>query len=156
MFLLLKAHYPLEDKSITTGLANLKSSTNFKGRWQILNDNPLTICDSAHNIAGIELVMEQVKKIQYEQLHFVLGTVNDKDLGKVLALLPKDARYYFAKANIPRGLDAKLLQAQASNFDLKGRTYNSVRNALRAAKRAAQEKDLIYIGGSTFTVAEII
>ena len=109
-----------------------------------------------HNEAGVKLILQQLEKMDYEQLHFVIGMVNDKDIGKILKMLPKEARYYFVKANIPRGLAAEKLQATAKKYGLKGRKYSSVRNGLRAAKRAAVESDMIFIGGSTFVVAEVV
>ena len=137
-------------------LKNLKTLTNFKGRWQLLGTKPRIICDSAHNEAGLKIAMRELKKIPKEKLHFVLGIVNDKYLEKVLSLLPKSAVYYFAKANIPRGMDARVLKEKAVVFNLNGESYSSVQEALKAAKEAASENDLIYIGGSTFVVAEVI
>ena len=126
------------------------------GRWQIIGNEPLILCDSAHNEGGLTLVMEQIQQLKKEQLHIVIGMVNDKSIDKMLAFFPKEAKYYFAKANIPRGLDAKILQERAKGLNLHGRTYSSVKNALRAAKRNADKKDMIYVGGSTFVVAEVI
>ena len=130
--------------------------TNFIGRWHLLGRKPNIIADSAHNSHGITVALKQIKEIYFEQLHFVIGMVNDKDIEKILSMLPKDARYYFAKANIPRGLDAKELKEKANAVGLKGRAYSSVKNALKAAKRKAEKDDLIYVGGSTFVVAEVI
>ena len=126
------------------------------GRWQKLGEKPLIIADSGHNEGGLNITMNQLAKIEYQQLHFVLGAVNDKNISKMLSMLPKEAKYYFAKAAIPRGLDAQVLQDEATNFGLTGKIYSSVKNALRAAKRAASEKDMIFVGGSTFVVAEVI
>ena len=134
----------------------LKTLTRFIGRWHILGNEPLIIADSAHNEAGIQLIISQLSKITCQNLHFVLGMVNDKDIEKILSMLPKNATYYFAKANIPRGLDVKELKRKAELQGLQGRTYTSVGNALKAAKRKAATEDLIYIGGSTFTVAEVV
>lgn len=152
----LRPKYPITKQEVKTGFKNLKKLTRFMGRWQILSESPLTICDSAHNVAGIEIVMDQIQSLKYKELHIVLGMVNDKDIDKILKLLPTQASYYFAKAAIPRGMDASLLQAQAGKNKLIGKTYSSVKNALRAAKRKAEAKDLIYVGGSTFVVAEVI
>lgn len=141
---------------IEDGLHHLKKLTYFLGRWQKLGDAPTIICDSGHNQAGVKLILQQLDKLDYEQLHFVIGMVNDKDIGKILKMLPKHARYYFVKANIPRGLAADILKEKAKEYGLKGRKYSSVKNGLKAAKRAASASDLIFIGGSTFVVAEVV
>lgn len=146
----------ISESAIQTGLRKLKDLTYFLGRWQKLGEEPTIICDSGHNQAGVQQILQQLAKIDYQQLHFVLGMVNDKDIGKILKMFPKNARYYFVKANIPRGLDAKILKEKANEFDLKGRVYSSVKNGLRAAKRRAEKEDLIFVGGSTFVVAEVV
>lgn len=147
---------PVSPAALRGGLAELKRLTNFVGRWQILDRTPLTICDSAHNEGGLGMVMRQLERVQQGQLHFVLGMVKDKDLSKVLRLLPPSAIYYFAKADIPRGLAAESLQTQAQAEGLQGDTYSSVAAALAAARQRATANDTIYIGGSIFTVAEVI
>ena len=146
----------VSEDSIVAGLKNLKELTYFLGRWQKLGEQPTIICDSGHNQAGVQQILQQLEKLDYQQLHFVLGMVNDKDIGKILKMLPKSARYYFVKANIPRGLAADVLKEQAMAFGLKGRKYSSVKNGLRAAKRNADTQDLIFVGGSTFVVAEVV
>lgn len=146
----------INEEAIRDGLGDLKRIANFIGRWQVLNHRPLTIADSAHNEAGLELVIGQLKSLKYQRLHFVYGTVNDKDPTKALPFLPKEAIYYFAKANIPRGLDAKTLQEMAKSYGLNGRAYISVKNALQAAKKKAGPDDLIFIGGSIFVVGEVL
>ncbi len=148
--------FSFSEKDIRKGLEQLKSLTYYLGRWQILAQKPLTICDSAHNEAGLKMIKRSLDKISREKLHFIFGTVNDKDTDMMLSLLPKDARYYFAKADIPRGLDAKVLMVKAKTKGLKGRAYTSVANALKAARRAASENDLIFVGGSIFVVAEVL
>ena len=142
--------------AIQEGLKNLKSTTYFLGRWQKLSDEPTIICDSGHNQAGIQQILQQLEKMPYQQLHFVLGMVNDKVIDKILKMLPTNARYYFVKANIPRGLAADILRTKAAAFNLKGRKYSSVKNGLKAAKRRASKEDLIFVGGSTFVVAEVV
>lgn len=142
--------------AIIHGLAEIKSLTRFIGRWQLLGVHPTILTDSAHNEGGLRLVLRQLQTLPYRRLHLVLGTVSDKDVGKVLAFFPKNARYYFAKANVPRGMDALELQKKAADFGLEGRAYSSVRNALRAAKRQATPDDLIFVGGSIFVVAEVV
>jgi dihydrofolate synthase/folylpolyglutamate synthase len=145
-------------------LKNLRQRTKFIGRWQIIGENPTILCDSAHNEAGLRLAFETIQKhfegseksYASQCLHIVTGFVNDKDVDKALGFFPKHARYYFAKANIPRGLDASVLQDQAAGFGLKGLAYTSVRNALKAARRAAFPNDLIVVIGSIFVVGEVV
>ena len=137
-------------------MVDLKSTTYFLGRWQQLGAEPTIICDSGHNQAGIQQILQQLEKMPYGQLHFVLGMVNDKDIDKILKMLPTNARYYFVKADIPRGLAADILKTKAAAFNLKGRKYSAVKNGLKAAKRRAEKKDLIFVGGSTFVVAEVV
>lgn len=146
----------IDRNSIIDGFYQLKKLTRFIGRWQILGERPTVLADSAHNEGGLRLVLQQLQTLPYRQLHIVMGTVNDKEVEKVLDLFPKKAKYYFAKADVPRGMDARELQKKAIAFGLKGRAYSSVRNALRAAKRNAVPDDLIFIGGSIFVVAEVI
>lgn len=139
-----------------TGLKNLKRLTRFIGRWQLIGQKPTVLCDSAHNEAGLRTTLEAIKSAPFRQLHFVTGFVNDKSVDPVLALFPPSARYYFAKANIPRGLEATALREKAASLGLPGRAYSSVKNALRAAKRAAAPEDLIVVTGSIFVVAEVL
>ena len=151
-----KVGFLINEQHLRDGLSFVKKNTGLLGRWQILNKQPLTICDTGHNINGIAYVLEQIAQQNFEHLHFVIGMVKDKDIVKILALLPVNATYYFTKANIPRALSELDLQAQASNFQLKGKTYPSVKEAIAAANNAASKNDLIFIGGSTFVVAEAI
>lgn len=146
----------ISDNDIKKGFLNVVKNTNIQGRWQQLGENPKVICDTAHNAHGLSIVLNQLKKEQFEQLHIVLGVVNDKDLEEILPLFPKNAIYYFCKPNIPRGLEASILSAKAAEFNLVGEIYNSVSNAYQKARENASPKDLIYIGGSTFVVAEIL
>ncbi|MBC7776906.1 MAG: bifunctional folylpolyglutamate synthase/dihydrofolate synthase [Phycisphaerae bacterium] len=149
---------------LRTGLKNLRSLTRFMGRWQIIGNNPTILCDSAHNEAGLQLAFEEIHQTSkvfrnlrgYQRLHIVTGFVNDKDVDKSLVFFPQEARYYFAKANIPRGLEAAILREKAAGFGLHGRAYSSVRNALKAAKRAAAPTDLILVIGSIFVVGEVL
>lgn len=153
---IIQSTYQIDEQHIRQGFEQLKALTQFKGRWQVLGEKPTILCDSGHNLAGIEAIVQQLAQLEYQKLHFVLGMVNDKDINKILAILPKEAIYYFAKANIPRGLQADILQEQAKKHQLLGNTYDSVQAALQQAKEQAKPKDLIFIGGSIFTVAEII
>lgn len=154
--LALKDHFSITEEHLREGLYHLKALTSFIGRWQIIGEKPMIICDSAHNEGGLRLTLAQVAQQPCRKLHIVFGTVNDKDLKPVLRLFPQDAQYYFCKANIPRGLDAKDLQKQARDFDLRGRSYSSVKNALQAARRQAEPTDLIFVTGSIFVVAEVL
>ena len=140
------------------GLKNLRQLTRFMGRWQIIGENPTILCDSAHNEAGLRLAFEKIGGIAFmpSVLHIITGFVNDKDVDKALEFFPQEARYYFAKANIPRGLEASLLREKAALLGLNGRAYSSVRNAFRAAKRAAAPNDLILVIGSIFVTGEVL
>lgn len=141
---------------IKKGILHVIDNTGLAGRWQILSKSPLIICDTGHNEAGLKAVMKQIQDTPHKKLHFVFGMVNDKETGDILKLLPKDAIYYFCKADIPRGLDAKNLQVEAKKFGLIGESYPSVNNAMETARQRAKVKDLVFIGGSTFVVAEVI
>lgn len=146
----------LTEKTIRTGLENLRSLTGFQGRWQVIGEKPTVLCDSAHNEAGLKMAFSAIEKMNFKRLHIVCGFVNDKDLEAGLALFPPSARYFFAKANIPRGLDARMLKERAADFGLRGRAYSSVKNALKAARRAAGPGDLVLVVGSIFVVAEVL
>jgi len=146
----------ITNEQIRKGIATVSTQTGLKGRWQVLTKKPLTIADTGHNEAGIKEVLKQIKLTPHRQLHVVMGMVNDKDITKVLKLFSKKAVYYFCKPNIPRGLDEKELQNQALSVGLKGNPYPSVKKAVKAAQACAGAKDLVFIGGSTFVVAEIV
>ncbi len=146
----------LDNYKIATALMNVKQLTQFRGRWEILGRSPKVIADTGHNAHGLTLVMAQLKKEKYTQLHVVFGMVSDKDRSKVLELLPKDAIYYFTKAALPRALAPEVLQEECKAYQLNGQCYADVKSALEAAKAAAIETDLIFIGGSTFVVAEAL
>jgi dihydrofolate synthase/folylpolyglutamate synthase len=147
--------YRISEEALRTGIANVVSLTGLKGRWQKLSDKPLTICDTGHNPAGIQMVVEQIKATPHRKLHMVFGVVKDKDLNDVFGLLPTDADYYFCQANIPRALDAYDLAAKAGAAGLRGVVERDVNKALRRATEAAGPEDLIFVGGSTFVVAEL-
>jgi dihydrofolate synthase/folylpolyglutamate synthase len=148
--------FKISEENIKAGFLNVIKNTGLQGRWQQLNESPKVICDTAHNKHGLEIVMKQIQNTPFDHLHIVLGVVNDKDLDDVLPLFPKNATYYFCKPNIFRGLDALILQQKAAEFGLIGKVYNSVSEAYEKALEKANEKDFIYIGGSTFVVAEIV
>lgn len=151
-----KGSWTISDEAIAKGFANVLSNTGLRGRWEVLSEAPLTIADVAHNVDGMRAMRATLNTTPYLNLHIVLGTVNDKDLGRVLAELPPEATYYFAKADIPRGLDAAALQGQAKVFSLLGAAYSSVSEAYSAARSAAVNEDLVLITGSVFVVAEIL
>jgi dihydrofolate synthase/folylpolyglutamate synthase len=148
--------FKISEKNIKNGLLKVIDNTGLQGRWQLLLKKPKVICDTAHNAHGLTIVLNQIQNEQFEELHIVLGVVNDKNLNEILPLFPKEAKYYFCKPNIPRGLDAEILQQKAKDFQLKGKVYISVSNAYEDAIRKANKNDFIYIGGSTFVVAEVL
>lgn len=147
---------PIEETHLRTGLAQVGALTGLKGRWSVLGHQPLMVADTAHNEPGLALLMSQIAQTPHRQLHFVLSVVRDKDISKILSLLPKNAIYYFSKASIPRGMEVAELVEKAGVAGLKGKGYTNLQEALAAAKAAAANDDLILIGGSTFTVAELI
>jgi len=154
---MLASHFSsISADEIRKGILHVIKNTGFAGRWQILYQSPLTICDTGHNEAGLREVVDQIRKTPHETLHFVFGLVNDKETGDILSLLPKDARYYFCKADIPRGLDARELMIKAGGYGLTGRAFDSVKQALQAAQQSAGLNDLVFIGGSSFVVAEVV
>lgn len=148
--------YTITNDHIKTALKQVKTLTGLHGRWETISQNPLTICDTGHNPEGIAEVLKNIASVTYDQLHFVLGMVNDKDISKVLSMLPKNATYYFCRPDIPRGLEAESLKEKAESLGLHGKSYLSVKEALAAAQKAAQPNDLVFAGGSTFVVAEVV
>jgi dihydrofolate synthase/folylpolyglutamate synthase len=148
--------YNITDENLTTALGQVKTLTGLHGRWEVLSKHPLTICDTGHNPEGMQEVLQNISAVKYNKLHFVLGMVNDKDSSKILTILPTKARYYFCRPDIPRGLDAKTLWLKAAGFGLDGEAYSSVPEALKAAQENAEEGDLVFVGGSTFVVAEVV
>lgn len=153
---LTKKGFLIEENAIKTALQNVQNITGLQGRWQIIQEKPLVIADTGHNLDGVKEVLENLKRYEYKKLHIVLGVVNDKDISSILKLLPKDAIYYFCKASIPRALDEKELSNTAKKLGLLGTTFKTVLEALTAAKKQAKPNDLIFVGGSTFTVADIL
>ena len=153
---ILKNKFDISQNNICDGLLNVVKATGLMGRWQVINKKPLAIADTGHNVAGINEVKRQLAETKFEKLHFVLSVVNDKDIEGILELLPKDAEYYYCKADIPRGLSAEILAEKATNCGLNGKVYNSVKEAYAAACNNAKENDLVFVGGSNFTVAEVV
>ena len=148
--------FNLDDDIVRKGIRNVVKNTGLAGRWQVLGHSPLTICDTGHNEGGLTEVIAQIALTPHEHLHFVFGVVNDKHLAPILAMLPKNAIYYFCKPDIPRGLDEQLLQEQAMEAGLAGACYYSVNAAMKAARENAGKNDLVFVGGSTFVVAEVV
>ena len=145
----------LNDESLINGLAYIQVLTGFKGRWQILNEHPLTICDTGHNVDGITQVVKQLQALPNQRIHFVFGAVRDKDINPILQLLPTLYTYYFCQAQIPRALPVDELLKLAGEAGLEGNSYPTVALAIEAAKTNAKDNEVIFIGGSTFVVAEI-
>ncbi|HPS74009.1 MAG TPA: folylpolyglutamate synthase/dihydrofolate synthase family protein [Bacteroidales bacterium] len=150
------AGYPVTDRQVVDGIGKVIRNTGLSGRWQVLGKKPLTICDTGHNEGGLRYVLAQIAQTPHQRLHFVFGAVSDKDLKTILKMLPSDATYYFCKANVPRGMNARELAQMAHGNGLKGNDYPSVKQALAAARQAADDEDLIFVGGSTFVVAEVV
>lgn len=152
----LKTKYSVSEKAIGNGLEQVVTNTGLMGRWQVLKEAPLTVCDTAHNAHALLRVADQIKVQKYDQLHIIIGMVSDKEADKVLELLPKKAIYYFCAPAINRALDVNELQSIALKYDLKGTTYRSTMEAYQAAIENSTERDMIFIGGSNFVVAEIL
>ena len=147
--------WKITNQHILDGLSHVKKNTGLYGRWQMIGTNPTTVVDVAHNVAGIQTLLAQIKLVNHQQLHIVFGMVKDKDIDSVLALLPTQATYYFTQAQIERAIDATELQQKARAHDLKGNTYQTVNAAIAAAQKQAQATDLIVVCGSVFLVGEI-
>ncbi|MDP5044218.1 MAG: bifunctional folylpolyglutamate synthase/dihydrofolate synthase [Leeuwenhoekiella sp.] len=149
--------FKISQVALEIGIKRVVTNTGLLGRWQVLQEfGPKIICDTGHNAEGLMYVTAQLKEEQFNQLHIVLGVVSDKELSTLLPLFPKHAHYYFSKPEGPRGLDESILQEKAAHFDLQGNKYENISEAFKAAKRTSKPDDLIFIGGSTFVVAEVI
>ena len=148
--------FRISTEAVQQGLLKVTENTGLRGRWEVLGNSPKLICDTAHNREGLSLVFKQLQSEKFQRLHVVLGMVNDKDIPSLLELFPKQAQYYFCKPNVPRGLEATQLAQIFTEHGFEGSLHRSVKDALKAAKQSASHDDLIYVGGSTFVVAEII
>ena len=148
--------FTISESHIISGLKKVVASTGLLGRWQILQNNPMVICDTAHNKQGLKSVLGQLAQQEFNTLHIVIGFVNDKEIEDLLMLFPKNANYYFVRPDVPRGLNEKELKKVATKIGLKGKKYKSVEEGLNKAKVKAAKDDLIYVGGSTFVVAEVV
>ena len=153
---ILRRFFDISPDNFTEGIRKTIINTDLQGRWQILGKEPLIICDTGHNREGLEYVLEQIKRIQKAKLHMIIGFVNDKDLSGVLPLFPQDATYYFTKASVPRALDENILKTDASRFGLTGDSFDNVAIAVQTARKNAGKNDMIFIGGSTFVVADAL
>lgn len=156
VYKLIELGYNIDETNIKNGFRNVCHLTGLMGRWQKLEENPTIICDTGHNIGGMKYIVEQLSRMKYDKLHIIIGMVNDKDINGVISLLPKNAKYYFTQASVKRALPAEQVKEIANNHGLKGEAYSSVEKALTIAKNNAKENDLIFIGGSTFIVADLI
>ena len=154
--LLQQSGWSISREAMQKGFSRVARNTGIMGRWQTIGNNPRSICDTAHNKDGIAAVMEQLAQVPRKELHLVWGLVSDKDLDSLLPLLPKDARYYFTPSSVPRSMDALKLQKAAAAFGLKGSAYPGVEEAYQAARKAAGRDDMIFTGGSTFVVADLL
>lgn len=148
--------WKITEEHIQKGLSHIVANTHLMGRWQLLGEAPKTICDTAHNSHGFTEILSQLQQEKYDTLHMVLGFVKEKDLSSILPMLPKNARYYFCKPQIDRGLDATVLQEKAREYGIEGVIFSSVKEALTEAQQEAKVTDFVYVGGSTFVVAEVV
>lgn len=151
-----QAGYHINESHIREGFANVCKLTGLMGRWQRLEEHPTIICDTGHNVGGISYITKQLAIQKYDKLHLVIGMVNDKDISGVLKLLPSEASYYFTQASVQRALPAGKVKELAQTFNLHGEAYPDVKSALIAAKEKAAPEDLIFIGGSSFIVADLL
>lgn len=154
--LILQKYFKISEENIQKGFLNVIKNTGLLGRWQILQENPKVVCDTAHNEHGLKIVINQIQNEKFDNLHIILGFVNDKNLDEILPLFPKNAKYYFSKPNLQRGLETEILKEKSMEFGLFGEVYNSVSEAYNTAIDNAKANDFIFIGGSTFVVAEIL
>ena len=150
-----KKGWIIPEEALKIGLKEVSFLTGLKGRWQVLGQNPTVIADTGHNEPGIREILSQLERLSFQQLWMVIGMVQDKDISKILALLPKSAKYVFCQADLPRALSAQLLAEKSKEFGLKGEVIPNVNQALKFARKNASSNDLIFVGGSTFVVAEI-
>lgn len=146
----------IKSDAVLKGFKNVMALTGFAGRWHILSQEPLTIADTGHNAEGLRHVVEQIERIPFKNLHFVLGIASDKSIEDMLSLLPKKGTYYFCKANVPRALEENELRQRAHAYGMQGESYNTVKEAFEKARSTAQKDDLIFVGGSTYVVAEVL
>ena len=148
--------YKIKAKDIINGFRNVCELTGLMGRWQKLEEKPMVICDTAHNTGGMKYIAEQLSNMKYERLHIIIGMSDDKDISGVMSMLPENATYYFTQASVKRALSANEMKVIGHIHGLQGEAFDCVKNALHAAKRQANENDMIFVGGSTFIVSDLI
>ena len=153
---LAKIGLAIQPENIIEGFKHVCELTGLRGRWEKINKNPITICDTGHNVNGLEYIVRQLQQQKYEKLHIVFGMVNDKDIEGVLSIMPKDATYYFCQASVKRAMPSQQLKTLAEAHELKGNTFANVLDAYNSARQNASQNDFIYIGGSSFIVADLI
>ncbi len=153
---LMQKSWTINSESLLSGLRNVKRNTGFVGRWQIMRKSPIVICDAGHNPDGLSLSIEQLTKLRGNKIHIIIGMVDDKDIGNMLRILPDSAEYYFTQAAIPRALDREILLKKASEYNLRGHSYSIVSDAYDSAIAKAGTGDIIFIGGSSFVVADFL
>ena len=146
----------IQSENISEGFKHVCELTGLRGRWEKIEENPITICDTGHNVNGLEYIVKQLQQQKYEKLHIVFGMVNDKDIEGVLSIMPKDATYYFCQASVKRAMPSQQLKTLAEAHELKGNTFANVLDAYNSARQNASQNDFIYIGGSSFIVADLI
>ena len=151
-----KTGYDISTASVAKGMSQVCQLTGLMGRWQTISTNPLTICDTGHNVGGMQYITKQLKETPHQRLHIIIGMVNDKDVNTVLSMLPKDAVYYFTQASVKRAMPVEEFAQKAEKHDLHGNSYANVELAYRTAKQNAEKNDLIFVGGSTFIVADML
>lgn len=153
---LAKIGLAIQPENIIEGFKHVCELTGLRGRWEKIDENPITICDTGHNVNGLEYIVRQLQQQKYEKLHIVFGMVNDKDIEGVLSIMPKDATYYFCQASVKRAMPSQQLKTLAEAHELKGNTFANVLDAYNSARQNASQNDFIYIGGSSFIVADLI
>ncbi len=149
-------YFKINQQAIEDGLERVVENTGIMGRWQVISHSPLIVCDAGHNQDGIRQVVNQIKFQNYSRLHFIFGSVGDKDISSILRLLPRDAQFYFVRSSVDRSMPAEHLRAKASDYGLEGEAFDSVPEAIEKAIEQSQQKDMIFIGGSTFVVADAL
>lgn len=154
--LLKEVGYRIDERAVRSGFAHVTSLTGLMGRWQKLQDSPTLVCDTGHNVGGISYIVEQLRRERYDRLHVVMGMVNDKDVRGVLGLMPKDAVYYFTQASVKRAMPAARLQELGAEAGLRGECYADVPSAVRAAQKESLPEDFVFVGGSSFVVADLL
>ena len=148
--------FSISQQQLKKGLLSVQKNTGLRGRWELLSKSPNIICDTAHNKEGLTLVIDQLQQQAFKTLHIVLGVLAEKSLDSFADIFPKKANYYFCQPNIPRAMDVELLTQNFNNMGFKGQAYESVLKAFETAKEQALKEDLIFVGGSTFVVAEVL